>query len=153
MNKDEKPQSLPYSEDGEKGVLCCLILSPKEVANVCECRLRPEMFHVPAHKLLYELLMEFAEEGKPTKFPLVKQALKERGLLEEVGGPEFLNVLYNFVPTAAGAGDYIAILREQYGLRRLTLLSGKLSDECKGGQADGGSVLACAVPEVGRNIQ
>lgn len=94
MNKAEKPEPPPpHSPDAEKGVLCCLILSPKEVADLCESRLRADMFHVPAHKLLYELLMDFAEKEKPTQFPLVKQALKERGLLEEIGGPEFLNEL------------------------------------------------------------
>ncbi len=138
--------SLPYSEDGEKGVLCCLILSPKEVANLCESRLRADMFYVPAHKLLYELLMKFAEEGKPTQFPLVKQAMKERGLLEEIGGPEFLNELYNFVPSAAGAGDYITILLEHYVLRRLIKAINESPEQTRNGDIK--AVLADLEPDI-----
>jgi hypothetical protein len=38
-------RSLPFSEDGEKGVLCSLLLSPRDVLDVCQIKLRPEAFY------------------------------------------------------------------------------------------------------------
>jgi hypothetical protein len=147
--KEASPNgSLPYGEDAEKGVLSSLIISPREVAALCASRLPSVAFYAPAHKILYELLIEFAEQGKPTQFPLVKQALKDAGVLEEIGGPEFLDELYDFVPTAAGADYYIKIARENFGLRRLNLLGRKLSSQCQDGQAEIAGLLAEAQEEL-----
>jgi replicative DNA helicase len=126
----EVPRSLPYSEDAEKGVLCSLLLSPRDVGDLCILRLHPTAFYAPAHKIIYELVLEFSDKSKPIDFITLKQALKDRGFLEEVGGPEFLNELYTFVPTAANAGYYIDIVREKYLLRRLILACDSLSSRC-----------------------
>jgi replicative DNA helicase len=126
----EVPRSLPYSEDAEKGVLCSLLLSPREVGDLCILRLQPDAFYAPAHKIIYELVIEFSDKSKPIDFITMKQSLKDRGFLEEIGGPEFLNELYNFVPTAANAGYYVDIVREKYLLRRLILACNSLAGRC-----------------------
>src|SRR4051794_12808649 len=108
----EVPRSLPFSDDGEKGVLCSLLLSPRDVADQCVLRLHPDAFYLPAHQIVYELVLEFNEKGKPVDFVTLKQTLKDRGQLEEIGGPEYLDELYSFVPTAANAAYYIEIVRE-----------------------------------------
>ena len=48
---DEVGRSLPFSEDGEK-VLCSLLLSPRDVLDLCQIKLRPEAFYAPAHQIL-----------------------------------------------------------------------------------------------------
>jgi replicative DNA helicase len=63
-------------------------------------------------------------------FVSLKQALKDRNQLEEIGGPEYLSDLYNFVPTAANAGYYIDIVREKFVLRRLISACNRLSTQC-----------------------
>jgi replicative DNA helicase len=126
----EVPRSLPFSEDAEKGVLCSLLLSPREVGDLCVLRLRPEAFYIPAHEIVYKLILEFGEKRKPVDFVSVKQALKDRKLFEEIGGAEYLSDLYSFVPTAANAGYYVDIVREKYVLRRLITSCTKLSTQC-----------------------
>jgi replicative DNA helicase len=124
------PRSLPFSEDGEKGVLCSLLLSPREVSDLCVLRLRPDAFYIPAHQIIYNLVIEFSDKSKPIDFVSLKQGLKDRNQLEEIGGPEFLSSLYSFVPTAANAAYYIEIVREKYLLRRLILTCNKLASQC-----------------------
>ncbi|MBV8143268.1 MAG: replicative DNA helicase [Verrucomicrobia bacterium] len=124
------PRSLPFSEDAEKGVLCSLLLSPKEVADICVLQLRTEAFYIPAHVIIYGLVLEFGDKRKPIDFVSLKQALKDRNQLEEVGGQEFLSDLYDFVPTAANAAYYIDIVREKYVLRRLISACTSLSTQC-----------------------
>ena len=123
----EVPRSLPFSEDAEKGVLCSILLSPREVSDLCVLRLHPDAFYAPAHRIIYELVLEFGDKSKPIDFISLKQALQDRGQLEEVGNAEFLNELYTFVPTAANAAYYIDIVREKYLLRRLILTCNSLS--------------------------
>ena len=124
------PRSFPFSEDGEKGVLCSLLLSPREVSDLCVLRLRPDAFYIPAHQIIYNLVIEFSDKSKPIDFVSLKQGLKDRNQLEEIGGPEFLSSLYSFVPTAANAAYYIEIVREKYLLRRLILTCNKLAGQC-----------------------
>ena len=126
----EVPRSLPFSEDGEKGVLCSLLLSPREVADICVLRLRSDAFYIPAHQITYSLILEFGDKSKPIDFISLKQALKDRNQLEEIGGHEYLSALFGFVPTAANASYYIDIVREKYVLRRLILACNKLSTQC-----------------------
>src|SRR6266404_8638946 len=126
----EVPRSLPSSEDGEKGVLCSLLLSPREVADICVLSLNPDAFYIPAHRTIYSLVLEFGDKSKPIDFVSLKQALKDRNQLEEIGGPEYLSDLYNFVPTAANAGYYVDIVREKYVLRRLILACDSLARRC-----------------------
>src|SRR6516165_4261951 len=132
----EVPRSLPSSEDGEKGVLCSLLLSPREVADICVLSLKADAFYIPAHQTIYSLILEFGDKSKPIDFVSLKQALKDRNQLEEIGGPEYLSALYSFVPTAANAAYYIQIVREKYVLRRLIIAFNSLSNQCYDAQED-----------------
>ena len=144
----EVPRSLPFSEDGEKGVLCSLLLTPREVADICVLRLGPGAFYIPAHQIIYSLILEFGDKSKPIDFVSLKQALKDRNQLEEIGGPEYLSALYSFVPTAANASYYIDIVREKYVLRRLILACNKLSTQCYDQQGEIEPLLDDAEKEI-----
>jgi replicative DNA helicase len=144
----EVPRSLPSSEDGEKGVLCSLLLSPREVADICVLSLNPDAFYIPAHRTIYSLVLEFGDKSKPIDFVSLKQALKDRNQLEEIGGPEYLSALYSFVPTAANADYYIEIVREKYILRRLIIACNKLSNQCYDSQEDIEPLLDDAEKEI-----
>ena len=144
----EVPRSFPSSEDGEKGVLCSLLLSPREVADVCVLSLNPDAFYIPAHRTIYSLVLEFGDKSKPIDFVSLKQALKDRNQLEEIGGPEYLSALYSFVPTAANADYYIQIVREKYLLRRLIVACNKLSNQCYDSQEDIDPLLDDAEKEI-----
>src|ERR1700746_2942338 len=125
------PGGAPFSEDGEKGVLCSLLLSPQQVADLCLLQLRTEAFCIPAHRIIYDLVLEFHEKGKPVEFVALKQALNDRGQLDEIGGAEYLSNLFTFLPTAANAEFYIDIIRTKYILRRLIATCDKLSVKCR----------------------
>src|SRR6266436_3899496 len=144
----EVPRSLPSSEDGEKGVLCSLLLSPREVADICVLSLNPDAFYIPAHRTIYSLVLEFGDKYKPIDFISLKQALKDRNQLEEIGGPEYLSDLYNFVPTAANAGYYVDIVREKYVLRRLISTCTRLSTQCYDQQGEIEPLLDDAEKEI-----
>jgi replicative DNA helicase len=144
----EVPRSLPSSEDGEKGVLCSLLLSPREVADICALSLKADAFYIPAHQTIYSLILEFGDKRKPIDFVSLKQALKDRNQLEEIGGPEYLSALYSFVPTAANAAYYIQIVREKYVLRRLIIAFNSLSNQCYDAQEDIEPLLDDAEKEI-----
>lgn len=113
---------LPQSQDAELGVLGSVLLSPKEVMGECiEKKITPEHFHAPAHSTIFEVLRELYDQNSPIDFILLTQLLRDRGLLDKVGGAAFVTSLFTFVPTAANAAYYIEILKEKYTLRRIIM--------------------------------
>ena len=111
---------LPQSQDAELGLLGSVLLCPKEVMGECvEKKITPEHFHAPAHGIIYGILRELYDTNRPIDFILLTQLLRDRQLLDKVGGPAFVTSLFTFVPTAANANYYLEILKEKYTLRQI----------------------------------
>jgi hypothetical protein len=121
--------SLPFTEDGEKGLLCSLILSPREVAKLCADKLHPDALYIPAHRIIYEILLTWPKDER-IDFVWLKAELKKSGSLEEIGGDGSLESLYRFVPTASNAEFYLDLVREQYARRRLILACNSVAKRC-----------------------
>ena len=79
----------------------------------------PEHFHIPAHATIYEVLLELWNANKPIDFITLTQVLRDRNLLDGVGGAAFVTNLFTFLPTAANAAYYIEIVQEKYTLRQI----------------------------------
>lgn len=124
----ELTRLLPQSKDAELGVLGSVLLCPKEVMGECvEKKITPEHFYIPAHSTIFELLRELYDASKPIDFIILTQLLRDRGLLDQVGGPAFVTSLFTFVPTAANAAYYIDILKEKQTLRQIILTCNEFS--------------------------
>ena len=126
----DKHRSLPFSEDAERGVLCSLLLSPRDVLDICQLKISRETFYIPARQIVYSIIAELVDANKPVDFITIKQALKDANLLDEIGGPEYLSSLFAFVPTAANAVYYIDLIREKHILRQLIFTCGRVTTQC-----------------------
>src|ERR1700730_13167026 len=79
---------LPRSEDCEKAVLCSALLSPARVMKECSTRISAKMF-TPANVILFDTILEWDKPDQPVDFVSLKQVLKDRNQLEEIGGVEY----------------------------------------------------------------
>jgi replicative DNA helicase len=114
----EPHRPLPQSIDAEKGLLGS-ILHSASVLDDCMAQMEARHFHLPAHKKVFELLVEMRNAGLPIDLIAVTQKLEDRRMLEEVGGMEAVTDLFTFVPTAANADYYREIIREKFLLRQI----------------------------------
>ncbi len=120
VHTPDSHRMLPASADAEQGVLSSFLLAPREVGGLCaEKGLKAEDFHVPAHALLYGLLLEMWDGQKPIDIITVTELLRSRNQLDQVGGPAFVTQLFTFLPTAANAGYYLEIVQEKRTLREI----------------------------------
>jgi replicative DNA helicase len=110
---------LPLALDSEKALLCSCIKSNELVD---EPALEPELFALPAHRLIFERLRELFEHGSPIDFVILKDFLSRSGELEQIGGAPYLSDLWDFVPSSANWKHYAKILAE-VRTRRLGILS------------------------------
>jgi len=113
-------RTLPQSPDAERGVLSSILLDPRNVCGLAvEKGVTAEYFHIPAHGIIYNTLIELWNAAKPIDIILLTQLLNNRNLLDQVGGPAYVTELLSFVPTAANAEYYIDIVIEKYTLRQI----------------------------------
>jgi replicative DNA helicase len=111
---------LPQAPDAEQGLLSSFLLTPREIGGLCaEKQIKAEHFHLPAHAQIYATLMELWDANQPIDFITLTQVLRDRNQLEQVGGAGFITHLFTFLPTAANAEFYVAILEEKYTLREI----------------------------------
>ena len=108
----------PQNLEAEQSVLGAIMLSKDAMVDVVEV-LRSHDFYKPAHEAIFDAALELFSHGNPVDPVTVADELKSRGNIGRIGGAEYLHTLIAAVPTAASAGYYARIVREQAILRRL----------------------------------
>ncbi|CAN5719506.1 replicative DNA helicase [soil metagenome] len=96
-----------------------MLISPREIIAECVERINAEHFYVPAHQTVYDVLVELWNASAGIDLITFTQTLRDRNLLETVGGAAFVTSLYTFVPTAANVMYYLEIVREKFILRQI----------------------------------
>jgi replicative DNA helicase len=109
----------PHSVDAEQGVLGSMLISPRETIAECVEKINEEYFYVPAHQTIYNVLVDLWNTGQAIDLITFTQVLRDRHLLDSVGGAAFVTSLFTFVPTAANVGYYLDIVRDKYILREI----------------------------------
>src|SRR5215472_13516609 len=97
-------QTPPHSVEAETGVLSSILQWPRESIVECVGKLTAEHFYVPAHRTVYQTMLDQWDAGEPVELISFTQVLRDKNLLDSVGGPAFVTHLQTFVPTAAAVG-------------------------------------------------
>src|SRR6266852_3658351 len=113
----------PHSVEAEQGVLGSMLISPRDAIAECVEKINEEYFYVPAHQTIYNVLVDLWNAGQAIDLITFTQVLRDRTLLESVGGAAAVTSLFTFVPTAANVGYYLEIVRDKYILREIIAAS------------------------------
>lgn len=111
----------PHSIEAEQGVLGCLLLDPQTCLGEVMQKFKTagEFFYHLPHRSVFEELAAMFDARTPVDMITLHQRLKDKGLLEAVGGLAYLNSLQDAVPSAANLTYYLEIVWEKYLLRKL----------------------------------
>ena len=112
----------PHSPEAEQGVLGCCLISPNECIGECIEKLKDdgrEAFYDLRHQTIYENVTEMFNTRKAIEIITVQQWLKDKQLLEQVGGIAYLSQLQDTVPSAANLSYYLDIVEEKFLLRKM----------------------------------
>jgi DnaB helicase-like protein/AAA domain-containing protein len=110
----------PHSVEAEQGVLGSMLQERGGKEAIAEAiqSIDATQFYVPAHQLVFTAISDLYEAGEAVDLITFTQHLRDRKLLESVGGAAFVTSLFTFVPTAANVGYYLEIVRDKYVLRQ-----------------------------------
>ena len=96
-----------------------MLISPREIIAECVEKINEAYFYIPAHQTIYTVLVELWNAGQGIDLITFTQVLRDRNVLDAVGGPAFVTSLFTFVPTAANITYYLEIVRDKYILREI----------------------------------
>ncbi len=119
----------PANPEAEQSVLGAILLRPQVLDQISDI-LEPEDFYREAHARIYQAMMDLYKRGEPVDLVSVNALLKERGQLEEVGGPVFLVSLSEQVGFATNADYYARLVHDKAVLRRLLNCSQEIAGAC-----------------------
>src|SRR5437870_90488 len=93
----------PHSPEAERGVLGCVLLSPNDCMGECVEKFKSgaEVFYDLRHQTIYSALAEMYDAREAIDIITLQQRLKNKQLLEEVGGISYLATLPDTVPSSA----------------------------------------------------
>jgi len=114
----------PHNLEAEKSVLGAILLDESHLhALIVEEHLRAEHFYREQHAVVFSAMLELYNTDHKIDHLTVAETLRQRGKLEEVGGPEAIDELAGWVPAAGHARDYGRIVRDNAQMRALLTTS------------------------------
>lgn len=100
-------------------LLGSLILDPRVMAEVLSIVAKPEDFYLEKHGAIFAALLQVFDRHQAGDLVEIHEVLRDTGMLEEVGGADYLLRLAECVPSAVTAPHYARIVAEKARLRRL----------------------------------
>ena len=91
----------PYSEPVERNVLGAMLIDPK-AAEIAMDELCKADLYLPAHRTLFIVFCELFKEYENLDEAFVVSQLSQRGILDSIGGRDYVAKLIIDVPSAAG---------------------------------------------------
>jgi replicative DNA helicase len=108
----------PSNLEAEMALLGSILVDKEMMSTVSEI-VQPSDFYHPLHESIFLALFALYERGEPLDKVSLAEELKNRGMLDKIGGMAYLSSLMDTVPTAASADYYARIVREKSSLRGL----------------------------------
>lgn len=111
-------KSIPNDLDAEKSVIGSMFLSKYALDKACDTLIK-EHFYSDIYGNIFVSLKEMTEKSVPIDITTVTSHLKDKGLLDQVGGVEKLTEILDSVATAANVDHYIKRVQDKYTLRKI----------------------------------
>lgn len=116
----------PHSPEVEMSLLGTMILDPKVIVEVRMMIPSSDFFYNEKHSAIYDALLQTHEFHQGGDLVLLSTALRDKGLLDDVGGEDYLLGLAQNVPSATNWQYYAKVVRESARLRQLILAAGDM---------------------------
>ena len=111
-------KTMPNNIEAEESVLGACFLSKYALEKACES-LTEDSFYNEKNAKIFASMASLLDAKTPIDITTVTTDLKNKKILSEVGGVEYLTEILNFVPTATNIDYYIKSVEDTAVLRRL----------------------------------
>lgn len=109
----------PHAIEAEYALLGSMILDWRMIGEVVQVLHGADDLYQQKHAAIYEALVTLYDKGQSIDMVQLTQWLRDLGVLDQIGGVEYLIELAESVPSATSAEYYAKIVRDKAVLRRL----------------------------------
>lgn len=138
---EEVVRVVPHNLEAEKSVLSSMMLS-REAVTVAAEMLTGDDFYQKQYGLFFDTMVEMTNEGKEVDPVTLQEALKLKGVPEELCGIEVLKDIMFSVATSANIRQYASIVQGKAVLRRIISTNEEINKMCYLGQDSVDTILA-----------
>jgi replicative DNA helicase len=111
-------KTLPAHNDAERAVLGALLLNDEYINTISEIII-PDDFYSPAHKIIYQAILELSQKHKRIDIVTLQDELIKKGELDTIGGIIYLVSLQEDIPAVGLIVQHATIIKEKSVLRQL----------------------------------
>ena len=115
-------KEIPNNPEAEQAVIGSMFLEKNALQKACEV-LNQDAFYFNNNAKIFGTIKDMAEKKVPIDLTTVTTELKNKNILNEVGGVEYLTEILDSVATAANIDQYIKTVEESALLRKLIEVS------------------------------
>lgn len=117
---------LPNSIEAEQAVIGAILVDADAFLKVIEQIENPELFYKKAHREIFSTFVSLSERNENIDILTASQQLKDRGMLDEIGGLGYLSALTEHAPIAANATYYAKIIKQKAVLRNMIIAGNEI---------------------------
>jgi replicative DNA helicase len=125
----------PQNIEAEQSVLGAVLLENEAINQALEI-LTADDFYRETHREIFRAMMDLSDHNQPVDAITLTDALRTKGVLEQIGGPAYIAELADTVPTAANVSHYARIVREKAVLRSLATIATDIASSAYEANAD-----------------
>lgn len=103
---------LPQNIEAEEAVLGAILVNPRVITKIVES-LKPDSFYKPAHRHIYEAMLQLFNQNEKIDIISVSDVLSYNQKLDSVGGRSFINDLSFNAITTSNVEYYSKIIQEK----------------------------------------
>src|SRR5690606_33843874 len=104
---DKQP---PHSLEAEMSLLGSMLLDPQVIGEVVSIVQRPDQFYSEAHGAIFASILAVYDKHASGDIVQIVEHLRDKGVIERVGGHAYLIELAERVPSAVNAPHYARIV-------------------------------------------
>ena len=108
----------PQSLEAEKALLGSVMIRPEVMHDVTDI-ISERSFYSDRHRLIWSVMIELHTKGTPIDLLSVSSRLKEKEIVDQVGGMSYLTELVQGVPSSTNAKYYAEIVQKKHIMRDL----------------------------------
>lgn len=109
----------PTAIEAEMSLLGSMILDPKVIPDVVEKIAGPEVFYEGRHGLIFQAIAGLHDRRQALDLVQLNQSLADRGVLEQIGGTDYLVKLASETPTTANWSHHADMVTSKHQMRKL----------------------------------
>lgn len=116
----------PHSFDAERSTLGSILIDQQAIIKIADL-LMPDDFYYDNHRLIFDVMLDLYHRHSPIDLVTLSALLKDKGVLEGIGGNSALTDLTEAVVTAAHILEYAQIVKQKATLRKLIVAGGAIT--------------------------